>query len=333
MRHLHLLISGLCPDFGRETASVLAQTSTPALAKLLGRGSRQSLTQIGLSARLAALFNLVDAGQAPLAHWRAAAEGLAKPDGLLCADPVHLQLMLDHLRMAGHSPSLSTAEATALVASLNQHFAGEVSFVATTPQHWYARLARPVSVCSTPLDQARGRSVTGCLPGGTDGALLQRLLNEAQMLLHSHPINAAREARGLEPVNSVWFWGEGAGGRPTAPFDLVLADNPLAVALGSAAGIPVAPLPQHLHPAQLAGRRALVVHDALLGPALDGQVGAWQGELTRLESDWFKPLQSALQSGNFGRLEIDRLGDPAIQQIVTPLTSWRVWRRPGSVCA
>lgn len=42
---------------------------------------------------------------------------------------------------------------------------------------------------------------------------LNRLLflqNEVQMLLHDHPINAAREEKGLRPVNSFWVTGAGA---------------------------------------------------------------------------------------------------------------------------
>ena len=35
------------------------------------------------------------------------------------------------------------------------------------------------------------------------------LLNESQIVLHNHPINAVREARGAVAVNSLWFWGAG----------------------------------------------------------------------------------------------------------------------------
>ena len=34
-------------------------------------------------------------------------------------------------------------------------------------------------------------------------------MNEAQMILHTHPVNAEREARGMPAVNSVWLWGGG----------------------------------------------------------------------------------------------------------------------------
>ena len=40
--------------------------------------------------------------------------------------------------------------------------------------------------------------------------LLRRLQNEAQMVLHAHPVNEARAAQRALVVNSLWLWGAGA---------------------------------------------------------------------------------------------------------------------------
>jgi hypothetical protein len=45
---------------------------------------------------------------------------------------------------------------------------------------------------------------------------------EAQMTLHGHPLNAAREAAGQRPINSVWFWGCGAMPTRALPASLSL---------------------------------------------------------------------------------------------------------------
>jgi hypothetical protein len=37
------------------------------------------------------------------------------------------------------------------------------------------------------------------------------------MTWHDHPVNAAREARGLPPVNGLWLYGGARGWRPTPP--------------------------------------------------------------------------------------------------------------------
>jgi hypothetical protein len=36
-----------------------------------------------------------------------------------------------------------------------------------------------------------------------------RLLNEIQMFMHQHPVNAERMRQGRLPINSLWFWGAG----------------------------------------------------------------------------------------------------------------------------
>ena len=43
------------------------------------------------------------------------------------------------------------------------------------------------------------------LPQGSDLKRWQTLLTELQMLLHTHPINQARTARGARPINSFWL--------------------------------------------------------------------------------------------------------------------------------
>jgi hypothetical protein len=40
--------------------------------------------------------------------------------------------------------------------------------------------------------------------------MIRRLQNEMQMLLYTHPLNDARQARGQPAINSVWFHGSGA---------------------------------------------------------------------------------------------------------------------------
>ena len=38
-----------------------------------------------------------------------------------------------------------------------------------------------------------------------------KLLNEIQMFMHQHEVNQRRLQRGMLPINSLWFWGAGAG--------------------------------------------------------------------------------------------------------------------------
>src|SRR2546430_884920 len=71
------------------------------------------------------------------------------------------------------------------------------------------------------------------------------LMNEAQMLLHEHPVNAEREARGLPALNSIWFWGGGVIAAAKArPFSAGVARDPLAPGPPPAPGNPAHALPE-----------------------------------------------------------------------------------------
>lgn len=62
------------------------------------------------------------------------------------------------------------------------------------------------------IERAAGRPIEAWLP---QSRVLRRWQNEAQMLMHGHALNQAREARGELPVNSVWLGDIGrAGGTP-----------------------------------------------------------------------------------------------------------------------
>jgi hypothetical protein len=52
------------------------------------------------------------------------------------------------------------------------------------------------------IERAAGRPIEPWLP---DSRVLRRWQNEAQMLLHGHPLNADRETRGEHAINSVWI--------------------------------------------------------------------------------------------------------------------------------
>lgn len=62
------------------------------------------------------------------------------------------------------------------------------------------------------IERAAGQHIEPWLP---DSRVLRRWQNEAQMLLHGHPLNEEREARGAHAVNSVWLGDIGRGnGQP-----------------------------------------------------------------------------------------------------------------------
>src|SRR2546427_13025592 len=113
------------------------------------------------------------------------------------------------------------------------------------PARWYVRIEKAPDMQTTPAAAARGAAIDDKLPSGPDAMRFHALMNEAQMLLHEHPVNAEREARGEPALNSIWVWGGGGIDATKArPFSIVIADDPLARGLALAAGIPALALPK-----------------------------------------------------------------------------------------
>src|SRR5262249_47463736 len=160
-------------------------------------------------------------------------------------------------------------DAQALCEALNRHFGSRLSVQMIDPQRWVASTDADLTVDAEPPLALAGRDVSVALPTATSA-----LLNEAQMVLHAHPVN-----EGLEiPINSVWFWG--AGRAPTVPtkrWHSVTADDPLVLGLGRAAGVRHRALPASagawLGRAPEEGRH-LVLLDALRIPLALEQTGA-----------------------------------------------------------
>jgi hypothetical protein len=82
--------------------------------------------------------------------------------------------------------------------------------------NWRVDAHRVINVQTERPDWIIGESMRPNLPRGTDARLVERWMNELQMLLFDHPINSARQARGLPVVNVVWLWGFVAASAVTA---------------------------------------------------------------------------------------------------------------------
>lgn len=331
---IHLVIAGLIWP-GASALSPVAGLQLPALARLLGAGQRGTTPFEPLDRQLARIFAhplpaTADATLplAALRHLGESAAALAQRDmDWLCADPVNLSFAREHLLLNEFPDGeLGAAETAALLASLNENFGELGRFEAGAGNRWYLRLAAPASARFYPLHDVIGRPIKHFLPEGADARRWQRSMNEIQVLLHNHPVNQARAARGRRPANSLWFWGAG-----TLPADLprpaeaVQTSDPLAAGFARAAGVePAAPDCS----AALAGD-TLVVLDTLLKPALQLDIDAWRRGIECLEHDWFAPLWAAQRSGRLRRLTLTAPGDRASLTLsLGAADRWKFWRQP-----
>lgn len=300
----------------------------PALDRVLARSRLRREPAEHAHAWLCGAFGVrAQDGEWPLAALTLLADGI--PPGAaywLRADPVNLQARDAGLMLTCDDLGLRAADAAALAEALNRHFEQEgLTFLAPVPQRWYVRLATPARLCTTALDLARGRDIAALLPRGPDALAWHRRANEAQMLLHAHPLNAAREDAGAPPINSIWFWG--GGSLPAGPAAAVApvevwADSALACGLARFADRPLHPLPPDAG-AWLAaageGRHLVVLGTA---PADNAVVRV------QIDETWLAPLLRALGRGDLRELS---LAVPHAQSTLhfTLARSdlWKVWRR------
>ena len=181
----------------------------PAFARLAHYAGAPTIDDAGLTMLTCATLGLER--DAPVAALMAAGAGLDATAGYwLKADPVTLVPGRSNVSLAGRVDDLAADEADELLTALNAHFHDDgLVFVAPRPDTWLAHIDAAPALVTTPLSRAERSELALELPRGDDGARWRRWQDEIQMLLHSHPVNAARETNGAAPANAVWFWGGG----------------------------------------------------------------------------------------------------------------------------
>ena len=195
-----------------ERRRFLGQKISVDVAKVLGQADRLPILNHGEQAQLerhisilprrwpmAALTRQLDVKDAANYTW-------------LRADPAHVRAEMGVVRLLSCGDfGLSQSEADELIKPLKIIF-GDVGFPlsAPNPSRWYLMLPKEskLPVFQTP-DVAIGTDIFSQFPSDETAKRWRALLNEAQIILHNHPLNARRIQKGLLPVNSLYFWGGG----------------------------------------------------------------------------------------------------------------------------
>ena len=274
----------LIPGFERAHA-LAGRPRLPMLERMLGRAT--ALPARPTHACLAALFGLEDLAVAPFMRL---AEGGAPDAGYwLRADPMHLAPDRDQLVLMPPSVLEASLEETrALAATFAATYGAEgwrLEF--PHPERGYLRAPRPLHVQTHDPEPFIGGPVLEAMPTGPDSALLKQLMNETQMLFHTHPVNTAREDAGRTLINSLWFWG--GGGLPP------LTGKSPARSLGD--------LPLLCGLSAWAGTDFLSIEDAAQVQVGD-VIGLDARDPVALERHWFSPLFAGVKAGRLDRLDI-----------------------------
>lgn len=298
----------------------------PAFSAFLGKGRLRHAPARDTAAMLARVAGI--APPLPAAALRKyALSGHPGETEWLCLDPVRLHfqernLAVDHPdRLA-----LTDQEASALAVSLAPTFDEFGQLEIIQPQTWNLRLSGKAPPFQD-LPTAIGRAAAS-LPLDPVYAPWRHAINEAQMLLHAHPVNQVREMAGLPQVNSLWPWG---GGRLPDPgscsHDVIWSTNPVARGIARVLRIESAILPDGFDATR--ARAPLTVYDALEQPALSGDATIWREQLSLFEAHWLAPALQAMRSGRLDGLHLLAPGDSASAELRVSRTDlWRFWRKP-----
>ena len=332
--HCTLLVPGLLPPSDPDGAPI-SDLPVPALTRLLARGRCVTLAALGMEAWLCQAFEVERQHDWPVAPLTLAADGGDPGNAYwLRCDPVHLNTQRGQLVLACDNTSAPTAdEARTLSATLNAHFAQDgLTFHSPHPARWYLRLEHTPALITHALPEVAGKDINRYLPEGNDGLHWHQVLNEIQMLLHAHPVNRAREARGAPEINSVWLWGGGV--RPAVRgghFTSVWSDDALALALAAQSNLAARAPPGHassvLDDAAGGAEKPLVVLPQLRAATLDGAADRWITLLNTFERDWFAPLYAALRKRQLSALTLVVPGANDCRRYdIAPRDVWKFWR-------
>ena len=216
---------------------------TPQLALWLSRGDRLPDSKPGRATAVRECFEFIGTDLPVAALTRSLDMNDAAGATWLRADPAYAMVDAVTARlMACGDIGMSQIDSDELARALRPLF-GDAGFPleASRPDRWYLRcpLDARLPVFAKP-GKVLGDDLMHHLPRGDNERQWRSLFNEAQVILHNHPVNARRIERGQVPANSLWFWGSGklpewVRSRSGA----VASDNAVVVALAKLAKISV----------------------------------------------------------------------------------------------
>ncbi|MGF6568822.1 hypothetical protein ABH945_000898 [Paraburkholderia sp. GAS333] len=364
---LHLLLPFALPA-AADASTALHDIRSPALDRLIARATlvervigedfQRTLPHERWVARQFGALpgNAAAADEAPLAPYMLRADGGEPGEATwACVQPVHVRIAHDHLVLIDPaSLELSDADAAALLAVARPLIEElGVRIEAPKPARWYLSGDGFGTLAGASPLRASGRNIEIWLPheahSGERSRAWMKLQNEVQMAWFEHPVNEAREARGLPAVNSIWFHAQGAAQTVRSPFGQVFSDAAATRGLAMTAGVETAAPPASFaawsalegaghgangasaarNPtATAASNPTLVELDPFSAPYIEQDWARWNDAFAALQSDWFEPALAALQSGRLAELGLTLCGDTgSVTLTVTRGDLRKFWRR------
>ncbi|NYE22669.1 hypothetical protein [Pigmentiphaga litoralis] len=252
-----------------------------------------------------------DAPDAPMAPLGAGLAALLAPDAqgdgpLWVADLAHIQVGRDGLVLTDtNSLDITADESRALLATVQPLFDAD-GFTVTylTPRRWQVGLPDGLTPYAATPSAVMGGDLNDYWPKGLPARPWRRLANDVQMSWHEHPVNEARAERGEPAVNGLWLHGGAPAWTPTwrgTPPRHLIGDAPWLQGLAERAKLAWS---GSSTPASQIKTDAAILLDALELPCRAQAWGDWLAALTRLDADWFAPLDAALLDGSIQAIDL-----------------------------
>lgn len=332
MSHITLVLPHLLPlpEFAPDLVRAL---QTPALAALLSRTSGHERKAASDTARalpheqwLARTLGLSKDGLPAFAAAAMRGFGLDPADGTwYIVNPAHIQIARSHSMMADlRHLGLSEIDSRALYEAARP-LCEEIGhpLLYGDAQTWFLRADDWTGIEAATPDTVVGMDLSDFVPRGKQALPLRRLQNEVQMLWHTHPVNAAREARRLPGVNSFWLWG--------AASDATRAAGRVASigVPGWVRGLSSEAIPSLDSLDRALAQDGLLVVGILADAAIASDWGTWVQQVQHLEDKLFAPLHAALVQGRVKRLKLVLSNRETLAECTTTAMAQRkFWRRP-----
>jgi 2,3-bisphosphoglycerate-independent phosphoglycerate mutase len=223
MKYLVVIVAGLTdkPFAEKDNKTPLQLADTPnldALTKNATCGPVQTIPDDlhpGNEVSCLGLLGLdpqkYSSGHAPLS-----AMGLGikpEPDEIaLCCDLITLQPTHDDMVMKDYTGGhLSPDDSKLLIDALNEQVVdAPVTFHHGGGYHNLLFIKSPlISERLSSPNELIGEGIRQFMPESKPARELVFVMNQAQIILHNHAYNRKRTADSKDPVNSIWFWGNG----------------------------------------------------------------------------------------------------------------------------
>ena len=226
MKYLVVIANGLTdrPIAEKENKTPLQLADTPNLDRMVQEGCSGSVQTIPENCKAGNEISYLSLlGYDPEKHdigpayFDALAIGLNLKDGEipLCCNFVTLQASHNDMVMKDYTADhLSSEESINYLNALQTQISdfGVTFYPGVGPHNIMVMNSKPFTKRLTSPNELIGEGIRKFMPVDAEFKDLIYIINQAQIILHNHPVNKKRKLESLDSANSIWLWGNGKNG-------------------------------------------------------------------------------------------------------------------------